>query len=175
MNLVLTAPTWLLILLVLVLAAAAAEDAWRLRISNVTCLGVVILALIGAGVEGISANMWQNVAVFIVLLALGTFAFAFGVLGGGDVKLLAALGLWTNFQGAVWLVTAVFIGGGILAVLFIAARAIPGTRGGKKRHERRIPYGLAIAAGALISFAASRVEQARHVQSYVPIGIRPAR
>ena len=175
MNLVLTAPTWLLTLLVLTLAAAAAEDAWRLRISNVTCLVVVVLALVGAGVEGVSASMWQNVAVFVVLLAVGTFAFSFGVLGGGDVKLLAALGLWTNFQGAVWLVVAVFIAGGALAVLFIAARAILRTGRGKKRHERRIPYGLAIAAGALISFATGRVEHARQVQSYVPIGIPPAR
>jgi prepilin peptidase CpaA len=175
MNLVPTAPGWLLALLVLLLAAAAAEDAWRLRISNVTCLAVVILALVGAGVEGISASIWQNVAVLAVLLAVGTFAFSFGFLGGGDVKLLAALGLWTNFQGAVWLVAAVFIAGGMLAVLFIAGRRLLRIGRGKKRHERRIPYGLAIAAGALISFAAGRVEHARQVQSYVPIGIPPAR
>jgi prepilin peptidase CpaA len=175
MNLVLTAPGWLLALLVLALAAAAAEDAWRLRISNVTCLAVVILALIGAGVEGISASMWQNVAVFAVLLAVGTFAFSFGVLGGGDVKLLAALGLWTNFQGAVWLLAAVFVAGGVLALLFVAGRMILKIGRARKRHERRIPYGLAIAAGALISFAAGRVEHASRVQPYVPVGIPPWR
>ena len=45
MNLAATAPSWLSILLVMLLFLAAGEDAWRLRISNVTILVVLAGAI----------------------------------------------------------------------------------------------------------------------------------
>ena len=46
MNLIVGSPVWLTILLALALAAAAIEDAVRLRISNLTCATVLIGAIL---------------------------------------------------------------------------------------------------------------------------------
>jgi prepilin peptidase CpaA len=156
MNLIVGAPWWLSTLLALVLCAAAVEDAVRLRISNLTCLAVIILALIAMAIHGFPPALWQNAVVFLLILVVGTAAFAARMLGGGDVKLLAALGLWMNFAGAVWLIAAVFLAGGVLAILFILTRPIRRRVSGstEKSGSARIPYGLAIAAGALLVFGA---------------------
>ena len=154
MNLVVGVPWWLLVLLALVLFAAAIEDTVRLRISNLTCLALIIVALVAMLIQGFPATLWQNAVVFLLILAIGTAAFAANMLGGGDVKLLAAVGLWMNFPGAVWLIAAVLIAGGLLAVLFIVTR--PLRRRGREAHGKArqgfIPYGLAIVVGASIVF-----------------------
>ena len=86
--------TWLLALLAAALAAAAIEDAIRLRISNATCLVVLVAAIVAMALHGFPLALWQNLVVFLVLLVLGTLVFATGKVGGGDVELLACLGLW---------------------------------------------------------------------------------
>jgi prepilin peptidase CpaA len=166
-NLASTAPLWLVALLVICLGLAGIEDAVRLRISNLTCLAIVLAALIAMGLEGFPVELWQNLLVFVAVLALGTLAFAAEVLGGGDVKLLAALGLWMNFRGAVWLIAAVFLAGGILAVLYVVGRKFKRSKP-KSRSERRIPYGIAIAAGALFVMAAQRPEVHRSAHRAPP-------
>ena len=161
MNLAVEAPEWLALLLTALLVAAAAEDSVRLRISNVTVLLVIGAAVVAAIVVGPALALWQNLAVFAALLAVGTPMFAAGKLGGGDVKLLAAVGLWFNLKGALWMLLDVVLAGGILAILIIALRSL----GWSEKMRRRavilrpgggIPYGVAIAAGALIAMALQR-------------------
>jgi prepilin peptidase CpaA len=153
MNLMTNSPTWLVLLLFAALVAAAIEDFIRLKISNITCLAVLITALIAMGLNGFPLTLWQNGVVFLVLLAAGTPLFAAGKMGGGDVKLLACLGLWVNISGGVWLLASTLIAGGILAVIYIAVRVARGARLGKKYQSKGIPYGIAIAAGASLIFA----------------------
>lgn len=145
MNLIPVSPTWLVIVLMLALAAAAIEDAVRLRISNLTCGIVFVTAVLAMAVHGFSPSLWQNALVCIAILVVGTPAFGAGWLGGGDVKLLAALGLWFNLHAALSLIAAVFIAGGVVALLFMMVRLLRRDR----RKDRRIPYGLAIAIGAV--------------------------
>jgi len=156
MNLVAGAPVWLMALLVLALAAAAIEDAIRLRISNLTSVIVAVLALLAMGYHGFPASLWENALVFAAVLVAGTFAFSQGWLGGGDVKLLAAVGLWVSLRGAIMLLAAVFIAGGVLAAVYIAKGAMTGVSRQQRKNARNVAYGLAIAAGALISFAVQR-------------------
>jgi prepilin peptidase CpaA len=152
MNLVPGSPLWLLIPLFLALAAAAIEDFIRLRISNLTCLAVLVMAIVAAFLQGFSPDLWQNVVVFAALLGAGFLLFAFGKMGGGDVKLLACLGLWVNINDGIWLLASTLIAGGILAFIYIAVRWGKATREGKKYKSKGIPYGLAIAAGAVLVF-----------------------
>jgi prepilin peptidase CpaA len=156
MNLVVGVPWWLLTLLGLALCAAAVEDAVRLRISNFTCLAVIFGAMIAMAIHGFPLALWQNAVVFLAILAVGTAAFAANVLGGGDVKLLAAVGLWMNFAGAVWFVAAVLIAGGLVAMFFLVTRPLRRRKraAGGKRGGAHIPYGIAVAAGALLIFGA---------------------
>jgi prepilin peptidase CpaA len=140
------APIWLAALAAAALVAAAVEDMIRLRISNLTVLVVLAGAIAAMAYGGFHGPLWQNALIFVGILVVGTFAFARNWLGGGDVKLLAATGLWVGFEAAPWLLATIFLAGGVVALLFIAVRKF---RGKKRSEGNRIPYGVAIAAGAL--------------------------
>ena len=157
MNLVASAPAWLLLVLAFLLAAAAIEDAVRLRISNATCLGVLVAAVIAMGFAGFPAALWQNVLVFGVLLVGGMFLFSAGKMGGGDVKLMAVIGLWTDLKAGIWLLASVMLAGGVLAILYLLGRSVLRKRRKREGIEDKrgagIPYGLAIVTGAAFVFA----------------------
>lgn len=149
---------WLLGLLLL---AAGVEDAVRLRISNMISLAILLLAVVTAFVVGAGLDIWKNAVMCAGLLALGTLLFATGKFGGGDVKLLASTGCWVEFLGGMRLTAAVFIAGGVLALAIIAARtvapAIARAHMDVLKSGAGIPYGIAIAAGGLITIALERL------------------
>ena len=151
MNLLNTVPTWLAILLSILLVAAAVQDIRVRKISNLLVLGVLILGIVAMVVMGPRVQLWQNFLVFAVLLALGLVAYTRRVLGAGDVKLFAATALWVELAGAPRLIAAVLIAGGLVALLMLG-RVVIGqkqvTEGMRKR--RSVPYGVAITAGALL-------------------------
>jgi len=160
-NLAADAPQWLALVVAVLLLAAAAEDAVRLKISNLIVLLVLVAAVAATIIAGPQLALWKNFVVFLGLLAIGTPMFAAGKLGGGDVKLLAAVGLWFDFTGALWMILAVVLAGGLLALVVLILRAF----GWSEEMRRRvvllrprggIPYGVAIAAGALITMALQR-------------------
>ena len=153
MNLVVGAPWWLTALLVLILLAAAVEDAIRFRISNITCLAICCCAIVTMALNGFPLALWQNVAVFALILTVGTAAFAAGWLGGGDVKLIATIGLWFDFRSAVALIAAILIAGGVVAVTYIAARSARRIGSDPKSRDGKIPYGIAVVVGTLLVLA----------------------
>lgn len=161
MNLAEQTSVWLAAIVAIALLAAALEDMVRLRISNATSLVVLVGAIAAAAVQGFDVSLWQNAVVFLAILALGTLAFAGNLFGGGDVKLLAATGLWMSLSGALWLLAAVFIAGGFVALAYIAIRRL--RRKPRSKTGNRVPYGVAIAAGALyvlgVQFAHGQAKQ----------------
>ena len=174
MNLIAAAPLWLLVVLGFAMLAAAVEDATRFRISNVTVLVVLLAAVAAALIKGPTWDLWQNFAVFAAVLVLGTFAFSAGWLGGGDVKLFAAAGLWFDLSSALPFVVMVLLSGGLVAVGYLASRLFRRTpEGGKK--GRRVPYGIAIALGAaamilLTPGTLGRGEKPSPSNAYIPLG-----
>ena len=155
------APQWLALVFAILLIAAAAEDSVRLRISNITVILVLFGAVVTAFVLGLELRMWQNLALLVAALAIGTPLFGRGILGGGDVKLLAATFAWFNLSAAPYLLLAVALSGGVLALVIIALRSLNWPERMRQRAillQRRagIPYGIAIAAGALITMALQR-------------------
>lgn len=148
MNLIAAAPLWLIAVLSCAMLAAAVEDGTRLQISNLTSAIVLAGAVTAAGLAGPSWSLWQNVVVFVVVLGLGTVAFSARWLGGGDVKLFAAAGLWFDLRSALWFVAAVFLSGGVVAICYLLSRPLRRTPV-SDRLSRRVPYGIAIAVGAL--------------------------
>lgn len=156
MNLDILAPDWAVIILMALLAAAAIQDIAQLKISNLLSAGVLILAVVVMIVVGPEGRLWENLVVFVATLAVGTLLFSRNVLGGGDVKLLAATALWFHLGGALRFFVSVAIAGGLLALIIILIRQFNWSDAAKQRYavlRRRggIPYGVAIAAGAALS------------------------
>jgi prepilin peptidase CpaA len=170
LNLVTLAPAWLLILFACALLAAAIEDAMRLRISNLTCLAVLAGAIVAAVVAGPTWGLWQNGAVFAILLMLGTVAFSAGWLGGGDVKLFAATGLWFDLGSALPLVALVFLSGGLVAICYVLSRPLRLRRTGQSKWGQ-VPYGIAIAVGALAMLGLDARALGHHGRPLPPIKI----
>jgi prepilin peptidase CpaA len=160
MNLAASAPEWLAWLLALTLLVAAVEDAARFRISNYTSLAVLVLAVVAAALEGFSPSLWENAVVFVAVLVVGSFLFGRQILGGGDVKLLAAVCLWFDFGGSVWLLSSVMIAGGVLAIIILSVRMFTSNTTSNPikvlNKNAGIPYGIAIATGALVTITLMR-------------------
>jgi len=146
MNLLRDAPLWAQLLLVAIMLGAAVQDIARRQIPNWLCLAVMLAAISSAIVIGPTLALWQNALCFALLLALGTPLFAAKWLGGGDVKFIASVGLWSNFAVILPLIAFILIGGGLLAAISLAVR-----RGRAAHREKKgVPYGVAIALGAAI-------------------------
>lgn len=139
-----------------VLAVAALQDLWKLRISNVFPALIIALYPVWLIISGFEGDIWQNAVLFAIMLAIGAFLFARHWFGGGDVKLFAAAALWFDFSGGLALVVYVTVGGGLLSLIFIALRRLTPTlvrdHSGWMALKTRgpIPYGLAIACGAIL-------------------------
>ena len=140
----------------LVLIAAALQDLWRLRISNILPVLLILLFPLWVWRVGFETDLWQNAALFAFALSVGLLLFARRWLGGGDVKLFAAVALWFDFHGAPYLLLAITIGGGLLGLLFIMVRRVlPLTMLERSnwaclKPKGPIPYGIAIAAGTIL-------------------------
>ena len=96
--------------------AACITDLRSRRIPNVLTFGAAAAALVygtvTAGWSGLGAAAlgWMvGVAMFIV-------PFALGGLGGGDVKLVAALGAWLGPFDALWVGLYTGVAGGVMAL-----------------------------------------------------------
>lgn len=155
MRLLATAPDWLAALLLLLLVIAAIQDGWRLRISDWLSGGIAVLAFVALVLDGPVVGLWQNFLLFAVVLAVGTFMFGRGWMGGGDIKLLAASALWFNLSDGWKLLVAIAIAGGIEALLIIIVRRLPWSDALRTkvlllRRRGPIPYGIAIALGVAL-------------------------
>lgn len=135
---------------------AAASDALTLRIPN----ALILFLLAGfAAMTALSAPGWTDlaasVAVGLVLLAGGAVLFSHGLMGGGDVKLLAVTGLWLGPGAAPAFLVLTALVGGVLSLALLACRALGAERlaGARVATLRppmnRVPYGIAIAVAAI--------------------------
>jgi len=140
---------------------AAFEDLRRLIIPNALTLSLCVLwpfyLAATPSLFGVLGSLGCAVAVFIV----GALLFSRGYLGGGDVKLLAAAALWAGPTETPPLLVLTGVIGGMLALLLlfppsahlaILARAKlgPGDASQRSGLATPLPYGVAIAAAALI-------------------------
>lgn len=148
MNLLRDAPLWAQLLVMLLLVAAAAQDVVERRISNWLCAAVLIAAAAAAMAVGPGVALWQNALLVAAVVVLGLPLFAAGWLGGGDVKLLAAVASWADLASILPLLALIFIAGGAVALLSLAVR-----RKALSKAAKGVPYGVAIALGTGIVIA----------------------
>ena len=140
-----------------ILVDAALSDFRRFRIPNRDSGLLVVVFAVAAAASGASPpDFLMHLAAAVALLAAGALLFGLGVWGGGDAKLLAAVGAWTGFSGLPRLLLVMALVGGALALAVIILRRLPPVKGDRPRlfgqrfaTTGHVPYGIAIAAGAV--------------------------
>jgi prepilin peptidase CpaA len=150
------------------LAVACVSDLRSRRIPNSL---VATLALAGLFHATLTRDVFGAVAFagsgMAIGLALWLPFWAARVLGAGDVKLAGAVGAWLGISGVVEASLLAAVAGGVLAVWalirdegvmagmsrfgvwMVASRVRRGIAPEFTPAERRLPYGLAIAAGSV--------------------------
>ena len=141
-------------LLIMALAAmlivAAVVDMRTFTISN--RLNLAVAASAPLFWWSIQLPVWPHVAAQAAV-AVGVFgllaaAFYAGMMGGGDVKLAAALSLWFSPASTLKFLVIMSIAGGLLTLVLLAVH-----RARRKEGRPKIPYGVAIAVGGLAILA----------------------
>lgn len=148
-----------LMLFPLLMILSGAVDVMTRRIPNSLVVGTAALFLPAALVTGMPLwIMSLHVATAAVLLALGFGLFSFGVVGGGDAKMMAAAGLWLGFPCSILFITFSALAGGLLAAA-MGLWFLVTMEGGMHSAwfdkavaplKPSVPYGFALAAGAIL-------------------------
>lgn len=129
---------------------AAVSDVRRFEIPDGWSIAVAALFAAFAFAEWPLPGLWQHAAAGIAMFAAGVALFARGWLGGGDVKLLAAVAVWTGFAGLPWLIAGTTLCGALLAIVALGARRLapPSPRYPGLQPDGPLPYAVAILGGA---------------------------
>ncbi|MGV8986622.1 MAG: A24 family peptidase [Cypionkella sp.] len=141
---------------------AGIGDLATMRIPNwlvmTMLLGYVVLApLAGFSLFQMALGLATGCAVFFLTIG----AFAFGWIGGGDVKLMSVAALWLGLPQLAAFLLWTSLSGGVLTLALLLYRSMPlpeavATRIGWASRlymdKKRVPYGVAIASASLIVF-----------------------
>lgn len=141
-----TAQIVVLGLLSILLVIAMVTD-WRAReIPNWLTAAAALLAPVWWWASGYA--LWPGVGMQLIfcgiVFAIGLGLFAIGAMGGGDVKLLAALALWLPGMELLRMLIIMSLIGGALTIAMLVFH-----RWKKREGNPEIPYGLAISAASL--------------------------
>jgi prepilin peptidase CpaA len=152
----------------ILMAFAGSSDLLTMRISNRLVLLVVAAFFVLALAAGFSLEQIGMHAAGAVLVLVFSFAFfAFGWIGGGDAKLVAAITLWMGFGLMLpYLVYASLLGGSLtMALLTVRRWPLPIQLRGfawiERLHDNKtgVPYGIALAAAALLVYPQTSIFQ----------------
>lgn len=116
------APLWVVIPVIVLVAAAARADVRTRKIPNTLTftalfLGIAVHAAIGGG-----AGLQNALAGMVLAGALLFPGYVMRWMGAGDVKLMAAVGAWLGYPHAVLAVLAALVAGGLMAAAVAARR-----------------------------------------------------
>jgi prepilin peptidase CpaA len=143
------------------LAGAAAFDVGKFIIPNWISLALVGLFALAVVAHPVQINWLAHLGAFALALAALLVGYRFGVIGGGDLKLAAAVCLWIGFDALPQLLLLIGLVGGAFALgLIVLRRLLTGvllTQGASQQVTlprlllpgESIPYGVAIAAGGI--------------------------
>lgn len=148
---------------------AAVSDMLSMTIANRVSVILIATFAVVAPLTGMGwADYGWHFAAAAMMLALTFSMFAFGVMGGGDAKLIAATSLWMGFSFDLmnYLVLSSVIGG-LMTVLIVIYRGSPlaDYTGGNLflRHfadgKVGVPYGVALGIGGLLAYPSSPLMQ----------------
>ena len=142
-------------------------DLTTMRIPNWISLALIAVFFPAALLAGVAPmDIAVHVGVAVAALLVGMAMFALNWIGGGDAKLLAASCLWMGASGVLPFLLLTGVAGGAFCLLLMSARryyplfspAAPQPWVANLMQPKGdIPYGVAIAIGALIALPESGV------------------
>jgi prepilin peptidase CpaA len=150
-----------LLLFPALMAFAAASDLFTMTISNRVSLALAAGFLVLAVASGMGpTDILLHVGAGAVVLMAAFLCFAMGWVGGGDAKVAAAAALWFGFGHLMNYLLYASLFGGALTLLLVQFRQwpLPYSLAGQawlmRLHakESGIPYGIALAIGALMIY-----------------------
>jgi prepilin peptidase CpaA len=143
------------------MAFAASSDLLTMTISNRISLALIAGFFVLALIVGMSpTTIMMHVGAGVLVLSVAFVFFTQGWIGGGDAKLTAATALWFGFDHLLpYLIYAALLGG-LLTVILLLLRSLPlpsvlaGQQWLVRLHSKAsgIPYGIALAAAALVIY-----------------------
>lgn len=143
------------------MAFAAASDLFTMTISNRVSLALVAGFFVLAVAGGMAPyEVLSHVGAGALLLFVAFTCFAMGWMGGGDAKIAASVALWFGFAQLMDFLLYASLFGGALTLLLLQFRQWPlpyglaGQAWLARLHakESGIPYGIALAIGALMIY-----------------------
>ncbi len=143
---------------VLLCLYAAMRDVETLTISNglnaiIAFLFIPAMIVAAPGWDVAGGHILAGVIAFVVSVLL----FMLGVFGGGDAKMIPGVMLWLGPEAPWPFMTAMAVIGGALALCvilvrrFVPAQAAPGFARETMTAGNGVPYGVAIAGGAILA------------------------
>ena len=140
------------------MAFAAASDLFTMTISNRISLALAAGFLLLAAASGMGFyEILMHIGAGATVLTVAFACFAMGWIGGGDAKIAAGAALWFGFGHLLNYLLYASLFGGALTLLLLQFRqwplpyALAGQTWLLRLHakESGIPYGIALAIGAL--------------------------
>lgn len=147
------------VLLTLGVMYAIVTDVTSFRIPNMVNLALLALYPVTLLLFDTDANWLNGIIAFLILFAVGYLLFAFRVAGGGDVKMLAVLGLWVGWgvELVAFLVLMSLLGGVLTLFLLVGRKLMPYLilkwRGEQATIPRVLTYGEPLPYGVAIGSA----------------------
>lgn len=138
---------------------AGLRDAATMTISNRLVLILLASFIVLAPTAGMDLAAIAGAALGAAAVLLAGFTlFALGWIGGGDAKLAGVAVLWLGLELTAAYLLTVAVAGAVLTLVLLQFRMLPfpallnNVEWPKRLHDRNVgvPYGVALAAGALI-------------------------
>jgi len=150
-----------LLLFPALMAFAAASDLFTMTISNRVSILLAAAFLVLAVASGMAPyDILLHLSAGALVLVIAFACFAMGWVGGGDAKIAAAAALWFGFAHLLNYLLYASLFGGALTIVLLQMRqwplpyALTGQAWLTRLHakESGIPYGIALAIGALMIY-----------------------
>jgi prepilin peptidase CpaA len=158
----------ILVIFPLCMAMAACSDLLTMTIPNrlsvlLIASFILIAPLLGLSLSTLLLHFGAGAIVFAACFTL----FAFGIMGGGDAKILTASAIWFGWnESLVVYLLWVSVFGGLLSLILVSMRSqhnlilaygipMPQTM----LHKKKVPYGIAIGAAAFMAYPSAPIMQ----------------
>jgi len=135
----------------LLLVSGAMTDIRERRLANWLSLALLLFGLAhGFSLGGFAELGWHGAHAAIALL-VGMALFALGVIGGGDAKFYAGVAAYFPISAGLDLLLWVALSGGVAVIGWFGLRMVlRREKPSPESLQAKFPYGVAIAAGALL-------------------------